>query len=143
LTADAWEYAEASDRALGENPAAFSDRVADLAKDPAGAVFLRKDQQRLEMWWNARLAVITHAVSDEKGCEWAVTELSLDRSDSIAKSDLLWWTCSCCGVDLARFLPAMHIRREVAVEIFKHILSSAAAPMWCGGPIVWMEQGIE
>lgn len=140
----AWEYAEASDHALGDNPALFSEQVANLFKISAGTLFLRNGHQRLEMWWEGQLAVITHSFSDENGCEWGVTEASLDQSDLIAKSDLLWWTCSCCGVDLARFLPGVHIHREVAFEIFTHILSRSSRPHTSiEGPIIWIEQGIE
>jgi len=133
-----WEYARASDRPLGEVPAAFADRVSDLQTIPTGAVFLLSDEQRLEIWWRDELAVVGHCDSEEGDLDCAVTEQSLDQSDSIPASDLIEWSCSCCGVLLGRFTRAVHIRRDTALEIFQHVIVHRRRPdRSIDGPIIW------
>src|SRR5690242_7938163 len=103
-----WDYEKASDHLLGEDPVAFPDRVPDLLSVPEGAVFLRNNQQRVELWWRGSVAVLGHCDSDGKDLECAITELSLQQPDAIVSSDLLEWTCSCCGVSLGQFTRGMH-----------------------------------
>jgi hypothetical protein len=133
-----WEYAEASDRLLGDDPGTFADHVSELSSVPEGALFLRHDQQRLELCWRNQLAVVGHSESDELGLDCAVTELSIEGTGSIPTADLLDWNCSCCGVGLGRFKSVMHIPRDVAFEVFKRVLSRGGRPNTCAdGPIIW------
>jgi hypothetical protein len=71
---DAWEYAEASDLLLGEDLAAVSDHVAKLTAVAEGAVFLCKDQHRLETRWRSQVAVIGHCDSLDDNLGYAITE---------------------------------------------------------------------
>jgi len=140
MTDTAWEYAKASDRVLGEEPSAFADSVSDMAKLTSGAVFLRSNQQRLEIWWHEQFAVVGHADSDDNDLDCALTESSLDQSASIPSASLIEWTCSCCGVTLGCFTQPMHIQRDVAFEIFKHVLVESSRPQTSNdGPITWSQ----
>lgn len=135
-----WDYEKASDHLLGENPTIDPDRVPDLVQVPEGAVFLRLNQQRVEMWWRGNIAVLGHCDSDEKNLECAITERSLQQSAAISDSDLLEWTCSCCGVSLGQFTQDMHIRRDAAFAIFKHIITHISRPTTSiDGPVIWTE----
>jgi hypothetical protein len=140
VSGGSWQYEQAGDHLLGENPAAYRERVPDLFTIAEGALYLRNDRQRVELCWRGDLAVIGHSDSDEQNLECAITATSLDRSESIAESELLAWTCFCCGVSLGRFKRIMHIRREVAFEIFRRIIAENQRPETnLDEALVWME----
>ncbi len=139
-----WEYEESSDHLLGEDSSAFPDRVLDLFQVSEGVIFLQSDQHHVEICWRDRVAVIGYRDSDMSGLECAITEASLDQSESISSTELLDWTCSCCGVSLGRFTRSMHIRREIAFEIFRHIVVNKRRPDTSNGEdVVWMNADVD
>jgi hypothetical protein len=82
--------------------------------------------------------VVGYCDSEEGDLDCATTERSLDQSGSIPSPDLIEWTCSCCGVALGQFTRGMHIRREAAFEIFKHVIVHNRRPETSiDGPIIW------
>lgn len=139
-----WEYEKCSDRVLGENPAEFSTRLADLPSIVSGSLFLRSGEQRLEMWWDGSNSVIIHCPSDEGDLECPITESSLDRAEIIPKKALLKWDCPCCGVAMGTFSPSVHIQRNAAFDIFLHVFQSYARPEECvDGPVVWLSVDVD
>ena len=91
-----------------------------------------------------QVAVIGHCDSDEADLDCAVTELSLEEADSLAASDLLEWTCSCCGVLLGQFTRSIHIRRDAALDIFRHVVTRGSRPdTSIDGPVIWTQVDAE
>ncbi|HEX8914234.1 MAG TPA: hypothetical protein VF796_17935 [Humisphaera sp.] len=139
MSSSRWEYMEGSDRLLGEVATAFADRVGDLAGVAGGSIFLCSDQQRVELCWGRSLAVVGHSFSFEDDIDCAVTDAAMKRADVIPDPELLAWNCSCCGVSLGEFARSVHIGRDAAFEIFRHIITHMGRPdVGVDGPVIWM-----